>query len=617
MKKSLLILLAFVIGLFFNGVAQKNKTQEQAQQDSASVIQQLILAQKEQHKIDSMVRVQLQATMANASAYEKAKLEKKLEALTVKDSLKKVAQLEKIETLKKFSKSFPVVLFNDTILNIYTKTGSFNAKARAEAISERLRKLYDDDFLNLDSLELNANESSVDIVYKNDNIIMSITDIDGLWFNAPISDLSEKYLDQIKYSISKYKSENGLFNWLKRIVQILIIIACLWFLIFLINRLFKKSKNYLIQNQEHFLNGVSFKKFKIFSPQKHRQFALKINNAVRLLVIILLMYLSLPLIFSVFPETKSFTDTLLNWILSPAKNVLLGVWHFLPNLFTILVIYYITKYVLKAIHYFFSEIEKGNIKLNGFHSDWAMSTFNILRFVLYSFMVVVIFPYLPGSDSAAFQGVSVFLGILFSLGSSSAITNMIAGLVITYMRPFKIGDRVKIGEVVGDVLEKNMLVTRIRTIKNEEITVPNSAVLSNHTTNYSSNASDTGLIIHSTVTIGYDVPWKKVHAALVEAASRIEFILKEPKSFVLQTSLDDFYVSYQINAYTKDANRQAEIYSILHQNIQDCFNESGIEILSPHYRAARDGNSTTIPSDYLSKDYKAPPFNVNVTKDAQ
>jgi small-conductance mechanosensitive channel len=230
-------------------------------------------------------------------------------------------------------------------------------------------------------------------------------------------------------------------------------------------------------------------------------------------------------------------------------------------------------------------------------------------------MFVLVFPYLPGSDSNVFRGVSVFIGVLFSLGSSSAIANMVAGLVITYMRPFKIGDRIKIGDIIGDVMEKNLLVTRIKTPKNEEITIPNSSILSGNTTNYSSLARTEGLIIHTIVTIGYDVPWKQIHQALIDAALRTEKLLKEPHPFVLQTGLEDFYVSYQINAYTKESKMLAHIYSELHQNIQDCCFEKGIEILSPHYRAARDGNMTTIPQSYLPNDYKTPSFNLKIEKE--
>ena len=175
------------------------------------------------------------------------------------------------------------------------------------------------------------------------------------------------------------------------------------------------------------------------------------------------------------------------------------------------------------------------------------------------------------------------------------------------------GDRIKIGEMTGDVIEKTLLVTRLRTVKNEEITIPNASVLSGNTINYSAIAHTEGLVVHTTVTIGYDVPWRDMHQALIDAALQVDLILKEPAPFVLQTALNDFYVSYQINSYTHYAGRQALIYSELHKNIQDLCNERGIEILSPHYRAQRDGNSTTIPSDYLGPDYKAPTFNVAVT----
>ncbi len=260
------------------------------------------------------------------------------------------------------------------------------------------------------------------------------------------------------------------------------------------------------------------------------------------------------------------------------------------------------------------EIMRGNLKINGFYPDWARPTYQIVRVLVIAFMIVSIWGYIPGSDSPVFQGISVFLGFLFTFGSAGSLSNIIAGLVLTYMRLFKIGDRVKIGEVFGDVIEKSSLVTRVRTPKNEIISIPNSTVMSSHTINYSSDAPEKGLIIHTTVTIGYDIPWKKMHAALIEAAKRTELVVATPEPFVLQTSLEDFYVAYQINAYVKEANKQATIYSNLHQNIQDVCNEQGIEILSPHYRAARDGNMSTIPENYLPKDYKAPSFNVKQQK---
>ena len=174
------------------------------------------------------------------------------------------------------------------------------------------------------------------------------------------------------------------------------------------------------------------------------------------------------------------------------------------------------------------------------------------------------------------------------------------------MRPFQDGDRVKIADTVGDVVGRTLLVTRIRTIKNVDITIPNSMVLSSHLINFSSVAREHGLILHTSITIGYDAPWKTVHALMIAAAKATTHILEKPEPFVLQTSLDDFYVTYEINAYTDQANKQATIYAELHQNIQDKFNEGGVEIMSPHYANIRDGNQVTIPEQYLPKSYRAP-----------
>jgi small-conductance mechanosensitive channel len=212
---------------------------------------------------------------------------------------------------------------------------------------------------------------------------------------------------------------------------------------------------------------------------------------------------------------------------------------------------------------------------------------------------VMIFPYLPGADSDAFKGVSIFLGVLLSFGSSGAVSNVVAGAVLTYTNAFRPGDRVQIGETVGDVVERTMLVIRLRTIKNVDVTVPNAAALSSQMINYTAQANTRGLILHTTVTIGYDAPWRQVHQLLIDAARATEGLLQDPEPFVLQTGLDDFYVRYEVNAYTDRPSEMARTYSLLHQNIQDRFNQAEVEIMSPHYRALRDGSALTIPEGNL------------------
>jgi len=391
-----------------------------------------------------------------------------------------------------------------------------------------------------------------------------------------------------------------------------LLILIIGIILYVVGKIFNRIKLYILKNSDKYFKGVSYNNINFLSPQRQQSLLMRLYGFIKIAALIFIVYLSLPALFSIFPATENYTKTLLHWILSPAKSALMGFIRFLPSLVTIIVIIFIFKYAIKVIKFFFDEIKQENIKIDGFYSDWAMPTFNIIRFLLLAFMIVVIFPYLPGSDSSIFKGVSVFVGVLFSLGSSNAIANMVAGLVITYMRPFKIGDFIKIGDVSGEVIEKTALVTRIRTPKFEDITIPNSTVLSSTSTNFSANTkqNNNGLLIHTTVTIGYDVPWKDIHKALIDAALKTEMTEKEPIPFVLQTSLDDFYVSYQINVYTKEPTKQPRIYSSLHQNIQDSFNAAGIEIMSPHYSALRDGNTTTIPPDYLNDDYEPSFFNI-------
>ena len=282
---------------------------------------------------------------------------------------------------------------------------------------------------------------------------------------------------------------------------------------------------------------------------------------------LLQLLLTVPLLFSIFPQTKSLAYTLFSYIWNPIKVILNGIADYIPNLFTIFVICYAVKYLVRLVRYLANEVQAERLKINGFYPDWAIPTYHIVRFLLYAFMIAMIYPYLPGSKSGVFQGISVFVGLIVSLGSSTVIGNIIAGLVITYMRPFKLGDRIKLNDTTGNIIEKTPLVTRIRTPKNEVVTIPNSFIMSSHTVNYSQSAREYGLIIHSEVSIGYDVPWRKTHQLLIEAALNTPGVIDDPRPFVLETSLQDYYPVYQVNAYIRDANSLSQIYSDLHQNI--------------------------------------------------
>ena len=339
---------------------------------------------------------------------------------------------------------------------------------------------------------------------------------------------------------------------------------------------------------------------------------LGILRGLQWLLVLFLFYVYLHFVFSLFPSTRGWAATLLSHTIDAFTVVGTSILAYLPNLIFILVVAIVTNYVIKLARLVFDGIGEGRIAVPGFYRDWAKPTFNIARFMFIVFAAIVVIPYLPGSGSSAFQGVSIFFGLLLSLGSTAAVANVVAGIVITYMRAFRIGDRVKIADSMGDVTEKTLFVTRIRTTKNVDVTIPNAMVLANHIINYSSlSRKDQGLILHTSVTLGYDVPWKQVHQLLIAAAESTDSLEKEPKPFVLQTGLDDFYVTYEVNAYTRCPESMPEIYSKLHQNIQDQFHGAGIEITSPHYSALRDGNQAAIPADYLPSDYKPPAFKIH------
>ncbi|TYZ06175.1 mechanosensitive ion channel family protein [Hymenobacter lutimineralis] len=525
------------------------------------------------------------------------------------DSLRLVRVRQRIDALRPGTPGFPVVLRQDTLFRIYTKLGPFSPRERAALIAEKVQRLEANVDFRPDSLRLYPAEQTIDLMYG-ELVVQSVSETDALWASVPRDTLARQYRARIVQAVARYREAHRFRNILKEIGLVLLVLVAFFFVVRLVNRLFGWVRGKLLLKEATWFRAVRVNNYELFTPRRGLDAALLLLNVLRWVLIFLIISLVLPLLFSIFPGTQGVADTLLGYVLTPLRRMALALWDFLPNLITIVVIVTVFRYVLRGVHFLKEEIRLGRLTIDGFYPDWANPTYQIVRVLVFAFLLVVIFPYLPGSESPVFKGVSVFLGFLFTFGSAGSLSNIVAGLVLTYMRAYKLGDRVKIGDVTGDIIEKNLLVTRIRTIKNEEITIPNSSIMSSYTTNFTSAAPTLGLVLHTTVTIGYDVPWAQVHELLIAAATQAEGVLAEPAPFVLQTSLDDFYVSYQLNAYTREASRQAVIYSRIHQHIQDQFNAAGVEIMSPHYRAARDGNQTTIPADYLPKDYVAPKFRV-------
>ena len=514
------------------------------------------------------------------------------------DSVKLAQQRARIDSLRQFTPGVPVVVEGDTLFYLYTKRGGYTPLQRAEMIDAAIMQLGKRFTLHPDSVYIESSDIVTDLMYGN-KVIASFTDQDGLWEGRSREQLATDKRKIVVQKLKELKEEHSLWQLGKRILYFVLVLAGQYLLFWLTGWLFRKLKVRIQKLKDTRLKPISIQNYELLDTQRQVNLLIFLSNLLRYVIMLLQLLITVPLLFAIFPQTKGLAYQIFSYIWNPIKNILVGIVDYIPSLFAILIICFAVKYLVRLVHYLSREVEAGRLKFGGFYPDWAMPTYHIIRFLLYAFMIAMIYPYLPGAKSGVFQGISVFIGLIVSLGSSTVIGNVIAGLVITYMRPFKLGDRIQLNDTTGNVIEKTPLVTRIKTPKNEVVTIPNSFIMSSHTVNYSASAREYGLIIHSEVTIGYDVPWRQVHQLLIEAALNTPGVIDDPRPFVLETSLSDWYPVYQINAYIREADKLAQIYSDLHQNIQDRFNEAGIEIMSPHYMAMRDGNESTIPKDDL------------------
>ena len=548
---------------------------------------------------DSAYVANLQKTLEEARLNEanmRMEMEQMKLQMATADSVKYAQQRQRIDSLRQFTKGIPVVADGDTLFYLFTKRGGYTPQQRAQMTGTAVEELGKRFNLRPDSVSIDHSDIVSDLMYGN-KVLLSLTDQDALWEGVSRDSLAKERRENVVSKLHEMKAEHSIWRMVKRILYFVLVIVGQYLLFRLTNWLFRKVKARILRLKDTKIKPVSIQGYELLDTQKQANLLVFLASVGRYILMALQLLFTVPLIFIIFPQTEGLAYRLLGYIWNPIKNIFIGIVDYIPKLFTIIVIWYAVKYLVRLVLYLAREVEAGRLKINGFYPDWAMPTFHIIRFLLYAFMIAMIYPYLPGASSGVFQGISVFVGLIVSLGSSTVIGNIIAGLVITYMRPFKMGDRIKLNDTTGDIIEKTPLVTRIRTPKNEVVTVPNSFIMSSHTVNYSTSAREYGLIIHSEVSIGYDIPWRQVNQILIDAALNTPGVVDDPHPFVLETSLSDWYPVYQINAYIKEADKMAQIYSDLHQNIQDKFNEAGIEIMSPHYMAVRDGNATTMPKD--------------------
>lgn len=506
----------------------------------------------------------------------------------------------------------PVIVGNDTLFRLYASLGPFSAAMRASAATARLGALVRSGVSDADSIHDEEREGRSDIVSR-DVVLFTVLDADAKPTGRPRAALAAEYALTARRAVRVATESMSSRSLIVDVSEALAVTAALIVVLWALRWATRRVQRRIDALHDMRVPALRIQQLELLSAGRLASLLTRFLRVLRLLFILLALYVYVPLVLSLFPWTAGLSHQIVGYAVEPFIAAAVAVAGYLPNLFYLAAGVVITRYSLGFLHLIFDAIGSGSITVGGFYADWAEPTYKIVRALVLAFAVTVMYPFLPGTSSDAFKGVSIFLGVLVSFGSSAAIGNVVAGVVLTYTRAFQIGDRVKIGDTVGDVVEKTLLVTRVRTIKNVAVTVPNGTVLSSQVVNYSTLASSHGLILHTTVTIGYDAPWQRVHELLIDAAGRTAHVLRDPSPFVLQTSLDDFYVSYELNAYTDRADLMAATYSTLHENIQESFNEGGVEIMSPHYAALRDGNQTTIPRGHLAARYEPPAFRVRAT----
>lgn len=300
---------------------------------------------------------------------------------------------------------------------------------------------------------------------------------------------------------------------------------------------------------------------------------------------LIILYYFVSLVLLSFAESRPVAHLLLDYVSEPLMGIFWGVVDHIPDLLMLAFIVFITKKVLDGAKLFFENLERGAFEIENFETHWVSPTHFLTKILIIVIALVFAYPYIPGSDSQAFQGLTILAGVMLSLGSNTVVSNIMAGLFVIYRRSTNIGDRIQVGGKTGDVVEIKLMETVIKSTKNEMISIPNAQLLNSEIVNYTRKIDGRGLIVHTTVGIGYEEPPAKICAMLIEAALRTKNLRQNPQPFVLWAQLADYAINYEINAFTTRGMSLPTILSDLHKNIVEVFNENHTQIMTPSYMA--------------------------------
>jgi len=456
------------------------------------------------------------------------------------------------------------------------------AKVRAARVKERIEAVAADPTVRTDELHV-VPSGEYRKIMAGERSVLTLVDADAQLMQVSLTVLADICRARIAEAIDEYRRARRPEQLLRDALAALAATAVLALAVVLVVWLTRRLDVRLERRFHRRMEALEVQSFELVRAEQIRGALRNLLGGIRAVGLLMLALLYLHFVLSLFPWTRGLANRVLPVVTGPLRMMGRAVLANVPNFVFLAILFVVIRFLLRMIRLFFDAVGRGAVTVQGFDREWAAPTYKMARVAVIAFGLVVAYPYIPGSESAAFKGISLFLGVVFSLGSSSVISNMIAGYTMTYRRAFKVGDRIKVGETIGDVIETRLQVTHLRSLKNEEVVIPNSQILNSEIMNYSSLAKQHGLILHTTVGIGYETPWRQVEAMLLQAVERTPGLLQEPPPFVLHRKLADFAVEYEINAYCHDAQAMLSLYTALHRNILDLFNEYGVQIMTPAY----------------------------------
>ena len=477
--------------------------------------------------------------------------------------------------------SAPVIIDGVELFHV-SGSSSLPSAERARSVSARIIAAAHDPGIVPAAVTTRPSEGRIDIV-AGDRHLVAVVAMDASLEGLPLADAALLRAMRIREALIRYRADRSTDSIAEALLITTLAAAIAALLLLGGIRGFRLAFDTLERRYRSRVQSLTIQSFEVVRADSIWRGMRSVLGTLRILFIVATVYALFAFSLREFPWTRGLAENLVQFVVEPLQSMGLAVLRYLPKLAFLVVLVVVIRYVLKLLGLFFDAVHVGRVPLRGFDAEWARPTYQIVRILIVLLSLVIAYPYLPGSGSAAFQGLSIFAGLMLSLGASSAMASIIAGYTVTYRRAFRVGDRITVGEYTGEVTEVRLMVTHLRTTKNEEVVVPNSVVLQSHVVNYSKLAKTHGLILHTTVSIGYEIPWRQVEAMLLLAAERTGLLLNQPPPFVLERALGDFAVTYELNVCVESAAAMPERYAALHRNILDVFNEYGVQIMTPAY----------------------------------